>query len=95
MTDFPSAVTDYLITRRAMGYKLAEDGRLLGQFAAYLETVHAEHLSVDHALSWATQPGDAAPAWHALRLTTVRPQLRSLPQRSGPRDGDPVGQAAA
>jgi integrase len=72
MTDFSSAVTDYLQTRRAMGYKLAEDGRLLYQFAAYLDSVHAEHLNLLHALSWATRPQDAAPAWHAVRLGTVR-----------------------
>jgi integrase len=91
MTDFPSAVTDYLITRRAMGYKLAEDGRLLRQFAAYLETVHAEHLSVDHALSWATQPADAAPAWHALRLTTVRSFARYLSALDPTTEIPPVG----
>ncbi len=56
MTEFSAAVTDYLQTRRAMGYKLAEDGRLLRQFAGYLDTIGAEHLSVVHALSWATEP---------------------------------------
>lgn len=91
MTDFPSAVTDYLITRRAMGYKLAEDGRLLRQLAAYLEAVHAEHLSVHHALSWATQPGDAAPAWHALRLTTVRSFARYLSALDPATEIPPVG----
>jgi len=78
MTDFSAAVTDYLQTRRAMGYKLAEDGRLLRQFAGYLDTIGAEHLSVVHALSWATEPRDAAPAWHAVRLGTVRSFARYL-----------------
>lgn len=78
MTDYSSAVADYLRTRRAMGYKLTEDGRLLHQFAAYLDAVGAEHLSVAHALSWATQPTDGAPAWHAVRLGTVRGFARYL-----------------
>ncbi len=78
MTDFLSAVTDYLRTRRAMGYKLAEDGRQLRQFAAYLDSVHAEHLSVTHALSWATQPRAAASAWPAVRLSIVRGFARYL-----------------
>lgn len=90
MTDFQSAVTDYLRIRRAMGYKLAVDGRLLRQFAAYLGTVHAEHLSVAHALSWATS-SDAAPAWHAGRLTTVRSFARYLSALDPATEIPPVG----
>ena len=67
MTDYSSAVADYLRTRRAMGYKLTEDGRLLRQFAAYLDAVGADYLSVTHALSWATQPTDGV-SDHVKRL---------------------------
>lgn len=91
MTDFPSAVTDYLRTRRAMGYKLAVDGRLLRQFAAYLDMVHAEHLSVAHALSWAAQSPDAAPAWRAARLSTVRSFARYLSALDPATEIPPVG----
>lgn len=90
MTDFASAVTDYLRTRRAMGYKLAMDGRLLRQFADYLDTVHAEHLSVALALSWATS-GDAAPAWHAGRLTIARSFARYLSALDPATEIPPVG----
>jgi integrase/recombinase XerD len=91
MTDFSSAVTDYLATRRAMGYKLVEDGRLLRQFADYLDAVHADHLSVTHALSWATQPRDATPAWHAVRLGTVRSFARYLSALDPATEIPPVG----
>jgi integrase len=91
MTDFSSAVVDYLQTRRAMGYKLAEDGRLLRQFANYLDTVGAEHLSVEHALSWATLPRDAAPAWHAVRLGTVRSFARYLSALDPRTEIPPIG----
>ena len=91
MTDYSSAVADYLRTRRAMGYKLTEDGRLLRQFAAYLDMVHAEHLTVAHALSWATQWTDAAPAWRAGRLSTVRSFARYLSTLDPATEIPPVG----
>jgi hypothetical protein len=78
MSAYSSAVADYLRTRRAMGYKLTDDGRLLPQLAAYLDSVDAEHLTIAHALSWATQPRDAAPVWHAARLGSVRSFARYL-----------------
>jgi hypothetical protein len=78
MIDYPAAVDDYLRTRRAMGYKLAQDGRLLHHFAAYLQTVGAEHLTIADALSWATEPSGAAAAWRAGRLGIVRSFARYL-----------------
>jgi integrase/recombinase XerD len=78
MTDFSSAVDDYLKTRRAMGYKLAQDGRLLHQFANHLHAIGAEHLTITDALGWATAGDDAASAWRAGRLTIVRSFARYL-----------------
>lgn len=78
MTAFGSAAADYLATRRAMGYKLACQGRVLGRFIAYLEAVDAKHLTIVHALSWAKQPLDASPAWWAFRLGVVRGFARYL-----------------
>ena len=78
MTGFAAAAADYLATRRAMGYKLAYQGQMLRQFAAYLEGAGAEHLTVNHALSWAKQPADAAPVWWAVRLGTARGFARYL-----------------
>lgn len=78
MIGFSSAVSDYLRTRRAMGYKLAQDGRLLDQFANHLHTVGAEHLTITDAVSWATEHSDAAPAWRAGRLSIIRSFARYL-----------------
>lgn len=78
MTDFSSAASDYLATRRALGYKLHEQGRMLAQFVAYLEAVGAEHLTLSHALDWAKQPADAAPVWWAAKLCVVRGFARYL-----------------
>jgi integrase/recombinase XerD len=78
MTDYRTAAADYLATRRAMGYKLVYQGQMLTQFAAYLDAIGAEHLTIDHAVSWAKQPSQAAPAWWAVRLSTVRALARYL-----------------
>jgi hypothetical protein len=50
MTDYRAAAADYLATRRAMGYKLAYQGQMLAQFAAYLDAVGTEHLTIRHAI---------------------------------------------
>ena len=78
MTDYRTAVADYLATRRAMGYKLAYQGQMLAQFAAYLDAVGAAHLTIHHAVSWAKQPADANRSWWAVRLSTVRAFARYL-----------------
>lgn len=91
MTDFPAAVGDYLRTRRAMGYKLAQDGRLLYQFAGYLNMVGAEHLTIAEALSWATEHTDAAAAWRAGRLSIVRSFARYLITLDPATEIPPVG----
>lgn len=78
MTDYRSAAADYLATRRAMGYKLVYQGQMLAQFVAYLDTVGAEHLTINHAVDWAKQPSSAKRTWWAVRLSTVRAFARYL-----------------
>jgi integrase len=78
MTDFCTAVADYLATRRAMGYKLTAEGRMLAQFAAYLDAAGAERLTIAHALCWAKQPTDATPARWAHKLGVLRCFARYL-----------------
>jgi integrase/recombinase XerD len=77
-TNLSLAADDYLATRRAMGYKLGEQGRLLRQFVAHLEAVGAEHLTIAHAVSWATQPVDGAMTWWAFRIGICRQFARYL-----------------
>jgi integrase len=91
MTDFCAAAADYLATRRAMGYKLAYQGQMVGQFGAYLDGVGAKHLTIAHALSWAKQPADAAPVWWAVRLSTARGFARFLSALDPATEVPPVG----
>ncbi len=78
MTDFHAALADYLVTRRAMGYKLTYQAQMLTQFVTYLDAVGAEHLTLGHAVAWAKQPSTAARVWWSVRLSTVRAFARYL-----------------
>jgi integrase/recombinase XerD len=78
MTDLDQAVTDYLAVRRSLGYKLAENGRQLPNFVAYLETVGAYRVTTELAVAWATQPTGCTPVWWARRLAMVRGFARHL-----------------
>jgi len=42
------ALGDYLSLRRALGFRLANAGRLLGQFVGYLEARGADTVTADH-----------------------------------------------
>jgi len=71
------SLTEYLAVRRALGYKLEQTERLLGQFLDYLDAVDADRITVEHALTWATLPGRGR-HWHAMRLGAVRGFARYL-----------------
>lgn len=77
MTDFTSTLDDYLATRHAMGYKLDVHRLVLRRFVAHLEAIGAEHLTIDEALRWTTQP-PAAPVWAASKLGVIRVFARYL-----------------
>ncbi len=84
MTALRQALADYLRVRRALGAKLDRAEKLLTQFLAYLEQHHADVVTVEHAVAWATLPGGAG-WWHTLRLTAVRQfaaYLRNLDERT-------------
>src|SRR5438093_2239751 len=66
------ALGDYLNLRRAPGFRLANAGRLLGQFVSYLEARGIDTVTAEHALAWATQPAGASAHWQAIRLSVVR-----------------------
>lgn len=72
MSAIRRAVEHYLRVRRALGYKLYVEGRMLGQFAAFLEGRGEEYVTTAAALAWATAPSAAADQWWAARLTVVR-----------------------
>lgn len=71
-----SAAADYLAVRRALGYKLIEDERLLDSFVAYLEDREITIVTVAAAVDWAV--GSARSGNGVGRLTTVRGFARYL-----------------
>src|SRR5688500_10028572 len=66
------ALADYLDLRRAVGFRLANARRLLGQFVAYLEQRGIDTITTEHALAWATLPAGKSLHWQAIRLSAVR-----------------------
>lgn len=77
MSALEKAVADYLITRRALGFKLARHGRLLPQLAAYLEQAGTSTLTTQLALAWATSLEGHPDEW-AIRLSIARGFARWL-----------------
>lgn len=73
MSPLREALAGYLSVRRALGFKLDRAEKLIGQFLGYLEERQAPAVTIEHALAWATAPAGAAPWWHALRLSAIRP----------------------
>ena len=69
---------DYLLMRRALGYKLEGQGWLLGEFVSYLEQAGAATVTIEQAVAWATMPAKADRAYWALRLSVVRQFARHL-----------------
>lgn len=72
MTRMRTAAEDYLALRRAMGFKLEKPGKLVLQFADYLDRLGTRQVSVETALTWARMPAEADPSWWAYRLSAVR-----------------------
>lgn len=72
MNPLRQALNDYLSVRRALGYKLERDEKLLTQFLTYLEGLGQNHLSIQTAVAWATLPAGAHRRWLSNRLTVVR-----------------------
>lgn len=66
------SVDDYLSIRRALGYKLVDEGRLLIDFVDFVNQAGAVAVTTELALAWAMLPQDASVGWRARRLNTVR-----------------------
>jgi integrase len=67
-----AALGDYLALRRVLGFKLANAGRLLGQFVDYLNQHAVGIPTTDDALTWVNLPASASGNWRAIRLSVVR-----------------------
>jgi integrase/recombinase XerD len=78
MSQLSGHAADYLELRRALGFKLAKEGRLLPDFAAFAEAAGADTVTVDLAIRWAARPDGASLVWAAQRLSMVRGFARYL-----------------
>lgn len=78
MSALAERLADYLALRRAVGFKLEAQGRLLPQFVAYLDDIGAETVTVEAALAWAVNPMAAQPGRARERLSMVRSFARYL-----------------
>jgi site-specific recombinase XerD len=72
MNDLRQALADYLALRRALGYKLIEDGNVLEQFLTFVEQAGAEHITTELAVRWVTRSPKASSAHQAHQLSRVR-----------------------
>jgi integrase len=72
MSSLRTVAEDYLAMRRALGFKLGLQGRLLMQFIDYLEGCGLETVTAEAAMAWATAPTNASPVWHGMRFGVAR-----------------------
>ena len=72
MKSLRQVLDDYLEMRRALGYKLADDERLLRQLVAHVESAGSPFITTSLAVAWATKPARASQKWWASRLCVVR-----------------------
>ena len=81
MIDLATTVDEYLRVRRALGFKLERETRLLPAFVAFLHRHRGASITTDLALRWAMEPTDASTTWWAKRLGMVRGFARYLQAR--------------
>jgi len=78
VADLAGHVADYLRLRRALGFKLTAEGRLLPQLVDYLAQAGASTLTGDLAITWAGLPHASQPISLAHRLGAARGFARYL-----------------
>jgi integrase len=85
-------VEEYLVYRRALGYRLRIEGPLLRSFARYAdESGYRGPLSTEIALRWARLPEQATRRYQARRLDLVRGLARYLAPREPGTEVPPRG----
>ena len=84
MSELRRSLDDYLMLRRALGYKLEDVGRMLRGFVAFAEREGAAPVSTELAVRWANLPAGTTPIWR--RSPVERgPWVRPLPAFARPR----------
>lgn len=72
MSSLREAAQEYLTLRRALGFKLGQQGRMLLQFVAFLERHDTAVITTKLALQWACEPSSGSQMWWHQRLVVVR-----------------------
>jgi integrase len=72
MSSLADHVHDYLQVRRAMGFKLEDHGRLLPQFAAFVQQRGEATVTIAAAVEFSMLPDDVQPFRWRQRLTVIR-----------------------
>jgi integrase/recombinase XerD len=72
MTDLHAVASEYLMIRRALGFKLRGHDRLLADFIAFLADTGAPTITTAAAVAWATRPTGVQAVRYAQRLCVVR-----------------------
>lgn len=72
MITLRSLLEDYLMTRRALGFKLHSEGTGLKTFVSFMEQRQADYITTELALAWAQQPTSVQEMQRARRLGFVR-----------------------
>ena len=77
-------VKEYLLLRRALGFKMKSQGEMLLEFAKYLDrSGHRGPLTTEVVLRWANLPKSVSRSYRAKRLSAVRCFARYLAVRDG------------
>jgi integrase/recombinase XerD len=72
MNSLRTCVHEYLVMRRALGFKLKKYERLLLDFVAFMERRRAKRITVRLALTWTKQTKSTDQNYRAQRLRAVR-----------------------
>ncbi len=72
MNTLRTLLEDYLVMRRALGFKLRTEGTGLTTFVSYVEAAGIDHITNEVALSWARLPESVQSVQWAKRLGFVR-----------------------
>lgn len=62
----------YLVIRRALGFKLINEERMLSDFVAFANAAEEPTITIKTALLWAKQPTHGCPAYLSQRMRAVR-----------------------
>lgn len=91
MMNLHIAVEEYVGIRRALGFKLQRDLRLLHSFVDFVESEGAATLTTELALRWAMLPSESDPGWWWCRLSIVRCFARYMSAIDPSTEVPPIG----